>query len=107
MPDDPEPKTFPATAKPFVCQDHNKKGCKKVFNHILVVEVGGIRNVLVSGALFESFKFQCQECKGWNYHKYNEDRMEEYNEKLKIILAQLYGETLDSSAIIKSENQTG
>lgn len=106
---EPEPK-FSSTIVPFVCQDHKKKKCRHVFPHIHIVEIGGIRNILVDGAVFERFKFQCPNCSGWNYHNVNEGKLEDHNALLYQILAINSGQkvvTESESAIITTDNSTG
>lgn len=103
MPEDPDPKEFRVKVSAFVCQDHAKKRCRHVFPHITVVDADGVRKVMIDGAVFDSFKFQCPHCGGWNYHKHNDEKLEEQNVIFYKILAELHG----GSAIIKSENSTG
>ena len=107
MAEDPDPKEFPVTVSTFVCQSHGRKKCRHVFPHITVIDAGGVRKVMIDDALIDSMKFQCQECGGWNYHKHNEEKLEEQNEIFYKILAELHGQKVDTGAIIKSENQTG
>lgn len=113
MPDDnPEdPKEFPVTVSTFVCQDHNKRNCRHKFPHVVTWESGGIRKVLIDGAVFDSFKFQCPHCGGWNYHQTNIAKVEEQNELLYQILAIHAGQRVEkpnASAIMDNEsNLTG
>jgi len=97
----PQPKTqFRATLRSFACQNDK---CRKTFPHITGMEIQGVRTVLVDGAVFSHFRFQCPVCGGWNYHNINEKHIEEQNRMLVELLMALHGKNQDESAIIKSD----
>jgi hypothetical protein len=71
------------------------KRCKKDFNHVHVVNIGGVDNLMISGAKVFRLELVCLHCGKVNYWNQNEKDMVEQTEKYVELLALLHGQTVE------------